>query len=353
MRKGIIYVCINLFDGKRYIGKTLQSFTKRKFEHIYDAMESDSQLFFHRALRRFGSDNFVWSILESHVHESVIDEREQFYIKKYKTNNPHNGYNMTAGGNSSYNSTLSKEAVAEIKHLLKTTDTLMGDIAKLYGIDRGSISDINCGETHFSVDEEYPLRTTKWSKDLTKKQVFEIYDLIKLGKSYTTISKMYGVSVTNISNISLGKIHRYLDDTEYPLNKKAYVHLDFWTVASVVDLLKSTSLTDKEIAEKLCISRRSVNNINRGVYNLEKLRELGIDTFPIRIPKLKTVEYKDTIVNVINDIVNTNETLVSIARKYNLTPSVVGNINRGLSYKKEAIELGYNSYPLRPKKITK
>ena len=164
---------------------------------------------------------------------------------------------------------------------------------------------------------------------------------------------MYGVSVTNISNISLGKIHRYLDDTEYPLNKKAYVHLDFWTVASVVDLLKSTSLTDKEIAEKLCISRRSVNNINRGVYNLEKLRELGIDTFPIRIPKLKTVEYKDTIVNVINDIVNTNETLVSIARKYNLTPSVVGNINRGLSYKKEAIELGYNSYPLRPKKITK
>lgn len=349
MRKGIIYVCINLFDGKRYIGKTLQSFTKRQANHIYDAMESDSQLFFHRALRKFGADNFVWSILESHVPESIIDEREQFYIKKYKTNNPHNGYNMTAGGNSSYNSVLSREDVAQIKHLLKTTDTLMGDIAKLYGIDRCSISDINCGETHYSVDEEYPLRVTKWSRDLTKKQVFEIYDLLRLGKSYTTIAKMYGVSVTNISNISLGKIHRYLDDTDYPLNKKAYVQLDRRTIASIVDMLKNTSLNDKEIADSLGISRKRVNNINLGTHNLDKLRELGIEVFPIRIPKSKTDDYKNTISNIIIDIVSTKDSLVSIAKKHNVSCHTVGNINRGISHVKEVNKLGYNSFPLRHK----
>ena len=72
MRKGIIYVCINLFDGRRYIGKTLQEFSRRKADHIQEAINKNSELYFHRALRKFGIDNFVWSIIESNIVSVVI-----------------------------------------------------------------------------------------------------------------------------------------------------------------------------------------------------------------------------------------------------------------------------------------
>ena len=47
MRKGVIYVCVNMFDGRRYIGQTTQSFEIRKKKHLQD-VSNNSQLYFHQ-----------------------------------------------------------------------------------------------------------------------------------------------------------------------------------------------------------------------------------------------------------------------------------------------------------------
>lgn len=348
MRKGIIYVCVNMFDGRRYIGQTVQGFDKRKNDHIKDA-ENGSTFYFHRAIRKFGKENFIWSILEKNVKQIELNDREKYYISKYKTNNPQNGYNMTDGGNASYNSILSDEDVKEIKRLLKTTDMLMSDIAKLYNINGSNISDINCGETYFDYSENYPLRVNKYSHNLTKEKVFEIYELLKLGKSFKTISKLYGISITNVSNINLGKIHRFLDDTDYPINNKTYTHLGEETIKDIVYLLTTTNLSHKEIGDRLGITRESIKNVNSGYYNKSILEKLGYTNFPIRALKTKSDEHRNKIINIIKSIVNTNKPLVNIANEFDVSKNVVGNINRGVSYADIAMELGYNSYPLRQK----
>jgi predicted GIY-YIG superfamily endonuclease len=55
----IVYKATNKINGKIYVGKTY-NFEKRKKEHIYDI---DNDIPFHRALKKYGIDNFEWEII--------------------------------------------------------------------------------------------------------------------------------------------------------------------------------------------------------------------------------------------------------------------------------------------------
>lgn len=93
----VIYKCTNLVNGKVYIGKTYD-FEKRKREHIYDI---DNDLPFHRALKRYGIENFDWEIIDSATNDEEIREKEVYWIKYYKScihMVDSHGYNITLGG---------------------------------------------------------------------------------------------------------------------------------------------------------------------------------------------------------------------------------------------------------------
>lgn len=49
------------------------------------------------AMNKYGYDNFVCSLIEE-CDDSLLDEREIYWIKFYNTTNKSNGYNMTIGG---------------------------------------------------------------------------------------------------------------------------------------------------------------------------------------------------------------------------------------------------------------
>lgn len=105
--KGIIYKCTCTETGKHYIGQTVQEFKNRKRDHIKSALNPKDlgyDYHFHRAIRKYGEDKFVWDIIETIESSDLknlgetLDILETSYIEKYDSYK--NGYNSTPGGNS-------------------------------------------------------------------------------------------------------------------------------------------------------------------------------------------------------------------------------------------------------------
>lgn len=98
---GIIYKATNNVNGKVYVGKTTIGLSKRIGVHIHDAEIQKYGSIFHRALIKYGPQNFSWFVLEHCQSEHALNLAEEWYIKKYKTFTGFNdckGYNLTLGG---------------------------------------------------------------------------------------------------------------------------------------------------------------------------------------------------------------------------------------------------------------
>lgn len=93
---GYIYKITNKIDNKAYIGQTCRDPKKRWLEHYSRDINKDT--YFHRALKKYGKDNFLWEVIEE-CEDSSLNEREIYWIKYYNTYYKNgNGYNMTYGG---------------------------------------------------------------------------------------------------------------------------------------------------------------------------------------------------------------------------------------------------------------
>lgn len=91
----IIYKVTNGENDMSYIGQTTKSLEKRKKVHVIMCNHTD--LYFHRALKKYGIDNFKWEIIKRCKNKDDLDHWEKYFIIKNKTKIP-NGYNMTSGG---------------------------------------------------------------------------------------------------------------------------------------------------------------------------------------------------------------------------------------------------------------
>jgi len=93
----LIYKVTNQINHKSYIGKTELSFSRRKSNHLSDAKRG-CEFAFHRALRKYGEENFTWEIIEDCIEDkTLLDDKEKYYIALYETFGP-KGYNMSEGG---------------------------------------------------------------------------------------------------------------------------------------------------------------------------------------------------------------------------------------------------------------
>lgn len=86
---GYVYLTINLINGKKYIGQHKGIFTK-------DYLGSGKLI--RRAIKKYGKENFVVSILEYAETKEKLNELEIEYISRLKKSGEEN-YNLAKGGN--------------------------------------------------------------------------------------------------------------------------------------------------------------------------------------------------------------------------------------------------------------
>ena len=88
-----IYCATNLLNNKKYIGQSIDPL-RRIREHYRNTRENS---YFHKAVAKYGMDNFEWQILLHDVPVEDIDEAEVNAIHLWNTQFP-SGYNILAGG---------------------------------------------------------------------------------------------------------------------------------------------------------------------------------------------------------------------------------------------------------------
>jgi group I intron endonuclease len=72
---GIIYCFTNLINNKKYIGQSIREDNTRYNNHIYDSKHEKSSGYeypLHRAIRKYGIENFKYEILISGIDDINI-----------------------------------------------------------------------------------------------------------------------------------------------------------------------------------------------------------------------------------------------------------------------------------------
>lgn len=128
MNKYIIYKIQNKINKKSYIGIT-DDLNDRINEHYCQAFTKNSSFLIHKALRKYGKDNFDIKIIDICNTIKQLYKLEKKYIIKYKSHCSINGYNLTHGGEGIFGYKFTK------KQRLKLRNGHIGykisDIAKL------------------------------------------------------------------------------------------------------------------------------------------------------------------------------------------------------------------------------
>lgn len=107
-------------NGKIYIGKTHKTAKDRWRRHVNEANNYTIDTLFARAIRKYGEDAFVIETIDSASTAKELQNKEQYWIKYYKSNIY--GYNMTPGGdgNNTYERKTEDE-MNEIKNKIRNT----------------------------------------------------------------------------------------------------------------------------------------------------------------------------------------------------------------------------------------
>lgn len=92
----IIYLVTNLINQMKYVGQTIRTLKQRKSSHL-SSSKKGSTYYLHRAIRKYGAENFKWEVIYNATSEEELNEKETFFIKEYNTNSQ-DGYNLTEGG---------------------------------------------------------------------------------------------------------------------------------------------------------------------------------------------------------------------------------------------------------------
>lgn len=94
---GFIYKITNQINQKIYIGKTAFSIQKRFQQHKKKAFSDEYNRHLYNAIKKYSIQNFTIEKIQE-CDNSILDQREKYWISFFNSTNPKKGYNMTLGG---------------------------------------------------------------------------------------------------------------------------------------------------------------------------------------------------------------------------------------------------------------
>lgn len=132
---GYIYSIFNKVTFLRYIGLSVS--IKRRFNEHKRSLNKGVHINTHlqNAWNKYGEENFIFQLFEV-CDVEMLNEREQFYISLFMSNNKYFGYNLTSGGKSTQMSEETKKKMSisqtgkkrnfTLEHKANISKSLMG-----------------------------------------------------------------------------------------------------------------------------------------------------------------------------------------------------------------------------------
>lgn len=216
--KKAIYIITNKVNKKQYIGQSKNP-EKRFLQHCNKNEKYTSLI--HKAIKKYGKENFIFEILGWYEN---YNEMEAYYISFYKSCVP-NGYNILPSGeepphwqgNSHPKSKITEKDAKNIIKDLKNWDLSLEQIVKKYRITRDMLRHIKDGSSWHQDNETYPIRPPE--KEINLLKADRVKNLLKnTTLSQKEIGKRVGWNRSAVTMINIGK--NYFDKNEsYPIRK--------------------------------------------------------------------------------------------------------------------------------------
>jgi group I intron endonuclease len=309
-----IYKITCKIDGKVYVGGT-SNLRLRKNNHYFTLKYGIHKNHkFQKDYDLYGKTNFEFEILEFVDDETKLDEREDYWTNKLKSNINEFGYNqrpiyvntnlgmiynedrknkisfnrLGKGTGKRYHCTETvkfKSKLCKSQNLRQyhTEETELKRIAKI----REQHYDIPISEDQKQTISISNKGELNGKSKLTDNKVLEILNMLKNGESISKIMKLFDISRKSIYKISVGvswkhitvpfiKENGYLQKQEKK-NKgsnNSQSKLTEEQVIEIINILNTHKVTQRQLAEKYNVSKSTITNIARGVIWTHLSRDL-------------------------------------------------------------------------------
>jgi len=207
----IVYLISNPLTNKVYVGYTKHTLEKRWNQHCKNAMKAKTNTPFYNAIRKYGTDIWVHSILETCALADEAKAQEVKYIEKYDSYK--NGYNATLGGDGNHGIIMSEESNKKRSEALKGIPKNYNRMHGKHHTDetlqkmRKPKANKDAYQTD-SFKEKMRLVQSKASKErrsLSKEQYDQIYDYMEKGYSKKQIATILSISYDIVKKWSCRK----------------------------------------------------------------------------------------------------------------------------------------------------
>jgi len=185
-----VYIHINKINNKVYIGMTGQVPYKR-----WEGGHGYKNCYFYNAIIKYGWENFEHKILIDNLTKEEAEEKEKYFIKKYKSNDKVHGYNICEGGKVNSGFHLSKETKEKLS-LSHKGKSPSNKGKKLSEETKEKISLSQKGKPKFKLRGKQ--RTVEHCLKLSKKII--CIDTGEIFLSIKVASEKYNISRSSISN---------------------------------------------------------------------------------------------------------------------------------------------------------
>lgn len=242
-----IYLITCKINQKKYIGSTI-SLNKRWLDHKgYLRRGRHQNPHLQRAWNQYGENEFEFSILEEVEDQTLLLERELFWIRELDTLDYDKGYNICLPGKNVGG--------------WKWTEEQRSTRSKLY---QGRILS---SEHKLNIQEGLRKARQKRSK-LTAAQVQEIYSRVLNGERSTALALEYGVSKSTITDITKARCWQDVSgvplDIPTPSGSKHHASKLDEVQVEIIKRQLNEGRQMTEIAKEYCVSLQTIGDIKYG-----------------------------------------------------------------------------------------